>query len=59
MEIGRLKYKIRCPKCDECEWTYDPQKKLSTHTNKNTNTECPGSGMEGREIDRKVDPKIK
>jgi hypothetical protein len=59
MEIGRIQWRIKCPKCSEEFWTYDPEKKVPRHEAKGTTTLCGGSEEVGTVIDRRIQPKIK
>jgi hypothetical protein len=59
MEIGRIQWLIKCRRCSEEFWTYDPEKKVPRHEAKGSTTLCAGSEQVGTAIGCKIDPKIK
>jgi len=56
MEIGRIEWNIKCPKCGQPYSTLDPAKIVPEH--KAQGVVCPGSGMTGIQIGKKINPKI-
>lgn len=60
MELGKINYKRKCPQCAYTFETADPEGRVPEHnTTDNPSTKCPGSDQIGKDIGRRIDPKIK